>query len=204
MTIVDPDSRASDQAIETRRNQRRSELEYHSFFEWVASTFDGRFEELCHFATGCVLDQKKLAAEYRLLAKELEIVKERAFVFSLEENPNVTPAAKIKIADYLQENGFDDPAVKSFLAGATASRKKVAASGGDKRSAKYEIVRQFVIEEYNKRSWKNLKDAQRSLMPEVLKKAAEVSWHIAEESGEDTVYRWLRAHAKNMRELARV
>lgn len=200
--VTESHCQSSAKAIEARRDQRMSEPEYCLQFERMKSEFDGRFAELCHFAVVCALDQKKLAAEYQLLANELEVVKERAYVFSLEGNSNVTPGAKLKIADYLQEKGFDDPALKSFLAGAIASRKKIAASGGDKRSAKYEPVRKFLIEEYSKRTWKSLKEAQRALMPKVLEKAAEVNWHIAEESGEDTVYRWLRAHAENMRELA--
>lgn len=183
-------------ATELRRNQRLDDPEYRALFEWVVSTFDGRFEEICHFAVGCALDQKKLAAEYKSLAAEFADVKDKAFVFGLDANPNVTPATKFGLANYMQVNECNDIAAKVFLAGATASRKKFGADGRGASLARRDRVRMFAIEEYSKRLWKSRKEAQKTLWPIVEERALKEGWRMSEATGPETLYKWLAAHDK--------
>lgn len=208
-TLSAKQRQARNLAIESRRNQRRDEPEYRSLFEWLKSTFDGRLEELCHFATGCALDQKILVAEYKLLSYELADIKDKANLFSQHDNPNVTHRTKFAVAELLIKGKFDGPIETAFMAGASASKRRVAESGGNTRASKFAELQRYATEQFSARyrsDSENLDrtrvstaEAARQLWPEIHARSRIVGPQMAEVTGPKTLYGWLRKHEKNMR-----
>jgi hypothetical protein len=200
---------ARNHAIESRRNQRRDEPEYRSLFEWLKSTFDGRFEELCHFATGCALDQKRLVSEYKLMSYELADIKDKANLFSQHDNPNVTHRTKFAVAELLIKGEFDGPIETAFMAGASASKRRVAESGGNTRASKFSELQRYATEQFSARYRSGSENADRTrvstaeaarqLWPEIHARSRVVGPQMAEVTGPKTLYGWLRKHEKNMR-----
>lgn len=196
-------------ATELSRNQRLDEPEYRALFEWVASTFDGRYEELCHFAVGCALDQKRLASEVKRMSYELADIKDKANLFSQHDNPNVTHRTKFAVAELLIKGEFDGPVETAFMAGASASKRRVAESGGNTRASKFAELQRYATEQFSARYRRDSEnfdrtrvstaEAARQLWPEIHARSRIVGPQMAEMTGPKTLYGWLRKHEKNMR-----
>jgi hypothetical protein len=196
-------------AIELRRNQRRDEPEYRALFEWVVSTFDGRLEELCHFAVGCALDQKRLASEFKRVSYELADIKDKANLFSQHDNPKVTHRTKFAVAELLIKGEFDGPVETAFMAGASASKRRVAESGGNTRASKFAELRRYATAQFSERyrsgsenadqTRVSTAEAARQLWPEIHARSRIVGPQMTEVTGPKTLYDWLREHEKSMR-----
>ena len=200
------------QSIASNRSQRRNEPEYRALFQWVMSTFDGRFDELCHFATCCALDQKRLASEHKQMSYELVDIKEKANLFSQHDNPNITHLTKFAVADLLIKGGFDGPSEMAFMAGASASKRKVATSGGNTRASKFAELRRYATKQFferyrngaenAKRGPISIAEAARDLWPEIHARSRTHGPQMTEVTGPKTLYAWLREYEKDMRQQA--
>ncbi len=74
-----------------------------------------------------------------------------------------------------------------------------ARTGGTKRAEKIRMVELFSIQLFNERSWKSTKQAKTAMWPEVREKAKQHGWNMSDETGPETLYKWLLAHRKIQR-----
>jgi hypothetical protein len=81
--------------------------------------------------------------------------------------------------------------------GAVMESKVKGAKGGNKRIEKISEVKKFAIDLFDKRTWKNPKQASVKLFPQVQAQAKLLGWTMSVEQGEKTLYDWLRAHKKS-------
>lgn len=71
-----------------------------------------------------------------------------------------------------------------------------AKTGGNKRAEKIHLVELFSIQLFTAKSWKSTKQAKVALWPDVKAKAKQYEWDMSDETGPETLYKWLLAHKK--------
>ena len=80
-----------------------------------------------------------------------------------------------------------------------SQKKATAKTGGSKRAEKILLVKLFSIELFDAGNWRSTKQAKTKIWPEVKEKANILGWNMTDETGPETLYKWLLAHKKVQR-----
>jgi hypothetical protein len=75
-------------------------------------------------------------------------------------------------------------------------KKLFAKTGGNKRAEKIQLVELFSIDLFAAGNWKSTKQAGAAIWPKVKARATLLGWDMSDETGPETVYKWLLAHKK--------
>jgi len=95
--------------------------------------------------------------------------------------------------------GADHPlylSVLAFVAGGNQSKVSQGRKGGNQRAKKYKPIEDFAVALFDARKWKSINKAKDQLWPQVKAKSKELSREMTDDTGPETLYKWLRAHAK--------
>ena len=71
-----------------------------------------------------------------------------------------------------------------------------AKTGGNKRAEKIRLVELFSIQLFIAGNWRSTKQAKTVIWPKVKEKANILGWNMSDETGPETLYKWLLAHKK--------
>lgn len=173
---------------------KRTSPEYVKTRAMLREVFESDFDVLCGFTTQLLIENIDLKQRQEVSRNLSQYLSELHLNTGKLSNEMRKHFEKTRLSF-----GADHPislTILAFIAGVNRSKESQGRKGGNQRAKKYKSIEAFAVALFDARKWKSIKQAKDQLWPQVKAKSKELSCAMTDETGPETLYKWLLAHAK--------